>query len=258
MSGGGGAEAPKIPGYVNKATKPYAQELGAFNQQYDPEFYGGQMTAGMDPFTQQGAQGMGNFNTQGSQDYLQQSMQGNFLGLSPEMRSAVMDPAMDASAGRFASMGRYGSPASQQAMAQAGMQAAMPYYNQERDRQQQSAMQLPAMQQMQNQQQLMGGQINEGYAQNQINEDMSRFNFEQNKPYDIMQKWASLYGPLSQAGAVGGGVPGGSDLAGGLGGVLTGAAAGGALAGTEAGAFLGPWGMAGGAALGGLAGLLGG
>lgn len=267
--GGGGSTEVKLPKYANQALKPYAGELQNFGQQYDPEFYGGQMTAGMDSFTQGAAQGMGNFSTQGSQDYFQNSMQGNYLGLSPEMQSAVMDPAMDAAAGRFAQMGRYGSPASQQSMAQAGMQAAMPYYNQERQRQQQSAQMLPMMQQMQNQQQLAGGQINEGYAQNQINEDMARFNFEQNKPYDIMQKWSSLYGPLPGAGSTTTtSMDDGSSAANILGGGLMGSALGsgiqgaafnalGAGSGAMSGplmALSGPWGMAAGVGLGALGG----
>jgi hypothetical protein len=257
MSGGGPAEAPKMPGYAKEALKPYAGQLQDFGQNYDPQFFGGQTYAGQDPYTSQGIQGLGNLDTGMSQDYMQNTLQGDYLGLNPAMSAAVMDPAMDASAGRFNMMGRYGSPASQTGMMKAGMQAAMPYYNQERGRQQQAAMMLPGLQQQQAQSQLMAGGMNEAWGQKDIDEQMARWNFEQNQPYDIMQKWSSLYGPIATAGMVGGSPAEGSPLAGAAGGALMGGAAGGAMAGTEAGAFLGPYGMMAGAALGGLAGYYG-
>lgn len=254
--GGDSGEGPKTPGYVKRATKPYAAELSQFNKNYNPEFYGGTMSAGMDPYTESAVGRMGQFSTQPTQDYLQSTMQGDYLGLSDPMRNAVMDPAMDSVAARMASMGRYGSPASQAQMLKAGMGAVMPYYNQERGRQQQASMVLPGMQELEMQKQLQAGGIREGFEQRGIEEDVARFNFEQNKPYNIMQKWASLYAPLGASGTVGGTPGSGSRLAGAAGGALSGAATGAAL-GTAVPGIGNVAGAAGGAAIGGLTGYFG-
>jgi hypothetical protein len=255
--GGDSGEGPKTPGYVKRATKPYAAELSQFNKNYNPEFYGGTMSAGMDPYTESAVGRMGQFSTQPTQDYLQSTMQGDYLGLSDPMRNAVMDPAMDSVAARMASMGRYGSPASQAQMLKAGMGAVMPYYNQERGRQQQASMVLPGMQELEMQKQLQAGGIREGFEQRGIEEDVARFNFEQNKPYNIMQKWASLYAPLGQMQTPTAATQGeGSTMAGVAGGALAGAGTGAAIGSVVPGIGT-AMGAGAGALLGGLTGYYG-
>ena len=126
------------------------------------------------------------------------------------------------------------------------MRALMPYYDAERARMGQAAQGLPMMQQLQNQQQLQGGQLQEGYAQQPIDEAMARFEHEQQLPYTRLGAYANLMGPMT-------GVPyqtqpaEGSDLSGALGT---------AMAGAELGSTWGPWGTAIGGLLGGLGGLL--
>lgn len=251
------------PGYVTAAARPYGRAVTQFGQNYDPQFFPGQTYADQSPYSAGAIEGMGSFSSAPSQDYYQSVMQGDYLGLNPAMQAAVMDPAMDASAGRFEVMGRYGSPSSQVAMAKAGMESLMPYYDSERRRQGQAAAALPMMRQSELQTQLGGGQLAEQYAQRPISEDMARWNFEQQAPYNNIQAWGSALNPL--LGANLGSTqtqttPGGSSLAGGIGGALSGAQLGNALSagswlGAGPGMALGPAGWAG-LALGGLAGLM--
>jgi hypothetical protein len=132
-----------------------------------------------------------------------------------------MEPAMENTASRFAQAGRYGSPGSNQQMAESGMRALAPYWNQQQGRMMQAAGAIPQLQDFQARQQLAGGSLAESYAQQPITEAMNRWNYNQEQPLNRMQGWGSLYGPIQGAGgyqAPGGG----SGLAGALGGGLTG------------------------------------
>ncbi len=141
--------------------------------------------------------------------------------------------------------------------------AAGQLYNDERSRQMQANLFAPqaAQADFNNAQALLG--VGDTYRQ--YNQDVLNNNFQNqyntaNWPYqklsmfgDYLNQFTGGQGTQSQTG------PNPyqpSKAAGALGGAAAGGALGGALAGTQAGAFLGPWGMVGGAALGGLAGLL--
>ncbi len=252
MSGGGGGttvQTTQPPGFALPALTGYANELTGFPDRYQPQMYPGQTYAEQSPYTQRAIEGMAGAAPL-SQDYYQSVLQGDYLGLNPAMRSAVMDPAMDAAAARFNAAGRYGSPASQEAMARAGMQATMPFYNQERQRQQQAAALFPTAFAPE----LQAGQLEEQYGQRPITEAMQRWEFEQEYPYNIMNRWQSLFGPLGYAGQTQTSTPpGGSALAGGIGGALTGAGIAGALPSSMLAAIPGGgWALAGLGALGGL------
>ena len=165
-------------------------------QNYDPQFFPGQTYADQSQYSQQAIEGMGNFSTQPSQQYMQNTLQGNYLGLNPAMQGAVMNPAMQGVNQQFAAAGRYGSPMNQQQSAQAGMSALMPYYDAERQRQQQSAMQLPQLQQQQYANQAAGGLGQEQYAQQPIDQAMAQHQFEQNQPLMPAQAYGQMVNPL--------------------------------------------------------------
>ena len=76
-------------------------------------------------------------------------------------------------------------------------------------------------------------------------------------PFTALEYYRLAVGTLNGATNTSTDVAGGSKIGSALSGALAGGVAGGLIAGTEAGAFLGPWGMVGGAIIGGLSGLLG-
>lgn len=198
MSGSSGSTSggSKMPGFVKDAGKNlYGMSKQAVGN-YDPQFYGGQTYADQSQYSQNAIQGMGNFSSQPSQDYLGSVMQGNYLGLNPQMQQAVMNPAMQGVNDQFNSMGRYGSAANQQQSQFAGMQALMPYYDAERQRQQQAAQLLPQMQQQDLAMQAKGGIGQEAYAQQPIDEAMQRNDFSNQQPLMQAQAMRDLISPL--------------------------------------------------------------
>lgn len=120
-------------------------------------------------YEQQALAAMGNVQPyQQAQGYFGDVASGQYLGMNPELQRAVMDPAISNVASRFAAAGRYGSPASQTSMAEAGMRAMMPFYSQERTRQGQANLMLPQLQQG------MAGQLQQAGAYNPQLDYMSR------------------------------------------------------------------------------------
>ncbi|GAG50537.1 unnamed protein product, partial [marine sediment metagenome] len=156
--------------------------------------YGGQTYASQSPYSQSAIEGMGNFSTQPSQDYMSNVMNRQYMG--PEMQQGVMNPAMAATNQQFAGAGRYGSAANQQQSYQAGMSALMPYYDAEQNRKMQAAQNLPGLQQQQWANQAAGGLGAEQYAQQPIDEAMARHQFAQNQPLMPAQAYGQMVNPL--------------------------------------------------------------
>ena len=77
------------------------------------------------------------------------------------------------------------------------MRAYMPYYNAERERMGQGAQYLPQLQQMEQQQQLQGGQLQEGYNQAKINEKMKEHYFNEDEWLNKLKVQGELLGPLT-------------------------------------------------------------
>ena len=231
------------PWYMSRPLGQYANQLRDFE---DPGFFPGQTYAGQSDLTAQGIGGLGSVDYSGTRDYFNRALGGEFTQLNPQFANAVMEPAMENVASRFEQAGRYGSPASQQQMAESGMRALAPYYDAERSRQQQAALALPGLDEQQAMQQLRAGGMEELWDQKGISEAMARHDY----PYAELQRFGQLLSPLSLGSGAGytqQTVPGGSQLAGGLGGALSGAMAGAAhpLLGAGAGTMLGPLGWAG-------------
>ncbi len=271
MAGGGGdtkvSNAPPRMAenaYWNYFTNQFGGQYPGVEEAikgWQPTFFPGQTYAGMSPETQSGLAGLYGTTQPGgafgqAQQYFGDVARGNYLGMNPAMQNAVMNPAMDAVASRFESMGRYGSPASQEQMAEAGMRALMPYYGQERTRQGQAAALLPQLG-MQAAQTRMGvGGAREAWQQKGIDEAMQRYNFEQNLPVSRLQTLGGLLTPTGnynvQTTNANAGV---NPLAGALGGASMGAGIVGALG--QGGMAVPGWGMPVALGLGALAGLLG-
>lgn len=195
----GGGQPQVVSGlsdWQQSALSPYKRQVKRFGQNYDPQFFPGQTYADQSPFTQMAIQGLGGFSTQPSQQYMSDVLAGQYLGLSPSMQAAVMNPAIEASNAAFNQMGRFGSRANVENTSEAAMRALMPYYDAERARMGQAAMALPGLQQAQLGSQLQAGGLEEQYAQQPIDEAMARFQFEQQQPLQRMQGWSSLFGPL--------------------------------------------------------------
>jgi hypothetical protein len=102
-------------------------------------------------------------------------------------------------------------------------------------------------------QQLLGvGGAVEGKAGDVLQDSMGRFNYMQQQPYNNLQNYmANIYGNVGSLGGTTTSQGSGNPIAGAAGGALTAGALGGAFPGTL-GALAGPWGMLGGAVLGGL------
>lgn len=198
MSGSGNesSSSSSTPAFVRQAGREMFGMAQDAVGNYDPQFYQGQQYADQSPYSQQSIQGMGNFSSQPSQDYLSSVMGGDYLGLNPQMQQAVMNPAMQGVNDQFNSAGRYGSAMNQQQASQAGMSALMPYYSAERQRQQQAAQQLPQLQQQDLAMQAKGGLGQEFYGQQPIDQAMAQHQFQQNQPLAQAQAFQQLTSPL--------------------------------------------------------------
>ncbi|WP_119461855.1 hypothetical protein [Rhodospirillaceae bacterium SYSU D60014] len=187
----------------------------------------------------------------GANPYLQGAIDSAGRGVVRNYRNAVTS-GIDSS---FAQAGRYGSGAhvaahsnAQQNLAQqlADISSGMSYqnYGDERARMQQAATAAPGLAQqdyLDIAQLAAVGRAREGMAQNLIDDQVARFNFAQQLPYNKLAQYAGLiqgnYGGTSTTTQSSGG-------AGPLGGAATGFTLGGQVG--------GPWGAAIGAGLGGL------
>ena len=127
-------------------------------------------------------------------DLNSRTMGGDFLG-GGQFMNAYGNDIMDSVASRFGSSGRSGSAMEAKAMANELGSVASRLYGDERNRMQ-SAMQMssgieagryaPA-------DRLMGvGSVLQNQGQTELNADIDRWNFEQNQPYDALDRYSSL------------------------------------------------------------------
>lgn len=229
MSGGSKSQETKVqmPGFMSQAARPLAAGIGTLTP------YEGPLAPGMSGYTQAGMEGLGAPGGYDEAiDYYQRAAQGDFLGLSPDFARAVMNPAIENVASRFAMAGRSGSPASVQGMTEAAMRSLAPYYSDERRMQQQAAAALPMAYQDLYKSQLAAGDISDVYGQREIEE--GRYD----PTYDLLQRQIGLLQGVPFAGGTTvAQQPGGSPVAG-------------ALGGAAIGSQWGPWGALAGGGLG--------
>lgn len=266
---------------INSSVVGIYPESARLYREYTPQYFEGDTISPQSAETLQSQQMTGDIATQGSQgntnlqNLYSQTMGGDFLyggqGFDRAFQAASnrIIPQVDS---RFALAGRSGSGLAQTAQTQALGDAFAGLYNDERGRQMQMAAMAPQINQMRyadaNALATLGAQ-KEDYQQDLINAEIERHNYEQNIPYDKLDRYAALVQPgamvggsravtspvsRNRAAGVTGGALSGAILASMLGGA--GGAAGGAAAGASAGSIVPGWGTLIGAGLGGLLGAM--
>jgi len=221
---------------IDPTIQPYLgyglQQAQRLYQSGGPQYYGGPTFVSPTTTTQTGLQALearaslGNPLLQSAQNQLQNTVSGGFLGGNPFFQGAFQPAAQAAEtqfkttlgdiASKSSLAGRYGSGAMGslqdratgvfgQQLANTAGQLAYQNYDAERARQQAATMAAPQMsaadyQDIQNM--LQAGQIREGYQGQQMQADMTKFNFLQNQPQQNLQNYLSLvYGnPLGKVG----------------------------------------------------------
>ena len=211
---GGDAQGSELPWYIKDPTKAYFSKLspykpggeprnhGGFWGQYDPKVFQGDRTASAPDWM---VQDMRDYRDSGtdpnsamglSEQFYKDQVAGDYLGMNSAMQASVVDPAMDASASRFAKMGRSGiNPANVQSMNSSAMSALMPFHNQALNRQMDAASALPGFDRMRMDRSSMLGNYQTQQSQNKIDDKMYRHDFKQNRYLNQMQQWQGLLNP---------------------------------------------------------------
>ena len=110
----------------------------------------------------------------------------NLMGTNP-LAMAAFKPVIDTVQSQFAKAGRYGSGANQQALASALAPAAL-------QAQQAAIAQAPQVQNMDLQQLAAVGAAREGQAQAELQDNINRFNFQQNIDAQKLRDYMALVG----------------------------------------------------------------
>ncbi len=190
--GGGGSQTVNTQVQPPSYAMPFLQYgLDEARAQYDnnaPNYYPAQTVVGFSPESEMSLDMMRdraldpNSMTAQTANVVQQ----NLMGTNPLM-SAAFQPVVNEVQSQFAKAGRYGSGANQQALAAALAPAAL-------QAQQTAIAQAP---QIQNQDlsQLAGvGAAREGQAQAELQDQVNRFNFEQNIEQQKLKDYLALVG----------------------------------------------------------------
>lgn len=191
---------PSQPGLnqsIKDATGLY--NSGGLNYQYFP----GKTVAPLAPETQQAwgniaqrAQDGSPLNTM-SQDYVTDVLGGKYLNAEAPGFKTVLDRTRNDVNANKALSGRYGSGSHDAAVAEATGGLRYQNYQNERGIQDSAARFAPQLAQQDyfDLQQLQGvGQQRQGHLQDQINEEINRFNFDQNAPANSIALYQSLLG----------------------------------------------------------------
>jgi len=223
--GGGSPQQQTTTSGIDPSMRPYVEkglsEAQKLYETYTPQYYGGQTYVSPSSQTesaltmaeQQARAGSPLINQALAQQ--QGAVGGQYLGANPFLEAALRpgqqaatqayNQAISGTRSQAAGAGRYGSGAqnqleslSQQNLAnalagQAG-QAAYQNYASERGLQEQAARNAPTMAQAAYQpinQLLQTGQARENYAQQALQAELDRFNFQQNLPYQRLAQFTS-------------------------------------------------------------------
>lgn len=247
-SGGGGSTKTTTSTAPWSGQQPYLSKgMGEADRLYNqgylaPDYYPESTVVGISDTTQQALDLQkqralsGSSLTDAAQTELQNTISGSYL--DPTQNTAlqgVLDyalnktlPTVDASAVKA---GRYGSGVWADTRAQAAQEAAASVYNDERTRQMQSMMFAPTMAN-QDYQDIAAlsevGTAEENYLQQQLNDAVNRYNYEQSQPMTAIQNYMNLIG--GNYGSTGSTTTSSGSRSNPLGGALGGAAMGGGLA----------------------------
>lgn len=227
--GGGGAQTVNTQVTPPDYAMPFLEfGLSQAKEQFNsdmPGYYPASTVVGFSPESEMALTGIRqraldpNSLTAQTQGVVQQ----NLMGTNP-LAMAAFKPVIDTVQSQFARAGRYGSGANQQALASALAPAAL-------QAQQAAIQQAPQMQNMDLQQLAAVGAAREGQSQAELQDQVNRFNFEQNIDQQKLRDYMALVGggtvgssnvqPVfrNPAASALGGALGGAQLASSLGGI---------------------------------------
>lgn len=190
--GGGGSQTVNTQVQPPSYAMPFLQYgLDEARAQYDnnaPNFYPAQTVVGFSPESEMSLDMMRdraldpNSMTAQTANVVQQ----NLMGTNPLM-SAAFQPVVNEVQSQFAKAGRYGSGANQQALAAALAPAAL-------QAQQTAIAQAPQIQNQDLSQLAAVGSAREGQAQAELQDQVNRFNFEQNIEQQKLKDYLALVG----------------------------------------------------------------
>jgi hypothetical protein len=190
--GGGGSQSVNTQVEPPSYAKPFLEfGLSEAKNQYQsgtPNYYPETTVVGFSPETEMALTGIRdealdpNSMTSQAQGIVQQ----NLMGTNP-LLAAAFKPAIDQVTSQFAKAGRYGSGANQSAMLSA--LAPMAY-----QAQQDALAQAPQAALMDERLLTSVGEAREGLAQAELQDNINRFNFEQNQPMQNLKDYMALVG----------------------------------------------------------------
>ena len=190
--GGGGGGQQTVNTQVNPPSYalPFLEfGLSEAKNQYTsgkPNYFPGSTVVGFSPETEMALTGIRNEATDPNSmtAQAQNIVQQNLMGTNP-LLSAAFKPAIDQVTSQFAKSGRYGSGANQQALASA--LAPIAYQAQ------QDALAQAPQAALMDEKLLTGvGEAREGLAQAELQDNINRFNFEQNQPMQNLKDYMAL------------------------------------------------------------------
>lgn len=190
--GGGGQQTVNTQVEPPSYAKPFLEfGLAEAKDRYtsgDPNYYTGSTVVGFSPETEMALTGIRNEATDPNSmtAQAQNIVQQNLMGTNP-LLSAAFKPAIDQVTSQFAKSGRYGSGANQQALASA--LAPISYQAQ------QDALAQAPQAALMDEKLLTGvGEAREGLAQAELQDNINRFNFEQNQPMQNLKDYMAIVG----------------------------------------------------------------
>ena len=190
--GGGGSQTVNTQVQPPSYAMPFLQYgLDEARAQYDnnaPNYYPAQTVVGFSPESEMSLDMMRDRALDPNSMTAQTSnvVQQNLMGTNPLM-SAAFQPVVNEVQSQFAKAGRYGSGANQQALAAALAPAAL-------QAQQTAIAQAPQIQNQDLSQLAAVGSAREGQAQAELQDQVNRFNFEQNIEQQKLKDYLALVG----------------------------------------------------------------
>lgn len=189
------------PAYAKPFLKDAAQQARSLYLSGGPDYYQGTQTVGFSPQSQL-AMGMteqralaGNPANRAATDMATDTLRGNYLYGNPGFNAAVKaatDYAIPQVQSKFATAGRTNSGLAQEAIARTISNQYASQYGQERENQMRAGVMAPALAQQDYQDisalRSVGTDV-EQLAQDRLSEDVSRFNFYQNRPEQNLQRY---------------------------------------------------------------------
>jgi len=190
--GGGGSQTVNTQVEPPSYAKPFLEfglsEAKNLYKDGKPNYYPESTVVGFSPETEMALEGIKNeaLDPNSMTAQAQGIVQQNLMGTNP-LLSAAFKPAIDQVTSQFAKSGRYGSGANQQALASA--LAPMAY------KAQQDALAQAPQAALMDEKLLTGvGEAREGLAQAELQDNINRFNFEQNQPMQNLKDYMALVG----------------------------------------------------------------